>query len=137
MASRLLTRVNVREILDAHLARIEDGMAIPEILKRLAELGRSDLSNFVIHKTRVEVHDPLKPLVALAKIRGILGDGDVTPPPPRDLVSRQRGYLHRNAGRDPHSFKHGPSRRQDRPASQGRGFLARCSTQPGFVPSPS
>lgn len=58
-------------------------MAIPEILKRLAERGRSDLSNFVMPKTRIEVHDPLKSLVALAKIRGILGDRDVTPLPPR------------------------------------------------------
>jgi hypothetical protein len=146
-ASRLLRRADVRAALDAHVQKVEEGMGVPEILERLTELARSDVSNFTVKvtpemsqqaieacgsdedkaryalaviegrgigldlptalvagrgqqlksitfdhdaagmpKTRIEVHDPIKPLLALAKIRGILREKEVAPPPPRNLV---------------------------------------------------
>jgi hypothetical protein len=146
-ASRLLRRADVRAELEKHTNQVIDGMGIPEILTRLTELARSDLSNFTVKvtpemaqaaikacgsdedkaryalaviegrgigldvpsalvagrgqqlksitydhdaagmpKTRIEVHDPLKALIALAKIRGILREKDVVPPAPRNLV---------------------------------------------------
>jgi len=146
-ASRLLRRADVRAELENHTNGIIDSMRIPEILQRLTELARSELSNFTmtitprmaqraidacgsdeerakyalaviegrgfgldvpraianghgqqlksitLHHdsagmptTRIEAHDPIKPLITLAKIRGILREKDVTPPPARDLV---------------------------------------------------
>jgi prepilin-type N-terminal cleavage/methylation domain-containing protein len=37
-------------------------------------------------KTRIEVHDPIKALITLAKIRGILREKDIPPAPPRNAV---------------------------------------------------
>jgi len=146
-ASRLLRQTDVRTALDAHLQKVEDGMGVSEILQRLTELARADLSNFTVNmtpemaaaaieacgsdedkaryalaviegrgigldlptaivnghgqqlksitfdhdaagmpKTRIEVHDPIKALITLARIRGILREKDVPPAPPRNAV---------------------------------------------------
>ena len=88
--------VSAADILNARILVVDDKDANVQLLKgmlRIAGYAAVDSTTVRAHhdaagmpKTRIEVHDAIKPLVTLAKIRGILREKDLAPPPPRNLV---------------------------------------------------